>query len=261
MMTFGIWRGWKPFKSRRRKSKSMASSPPLRSSLQSASKYSLRSAPVNLKAYRSGGCSVESISGGGEVVSAFFWLVEIANVPDLLPESIDGSGGLCAQMSFKLCEGHLDGIEIGTVGRQEQDPGAPCLNCLLRGLALMGRQIIHDDDIAFFEGWGELFLNVSLEDAPVHRGVDDEGRGQPVAARAGHEGLGHPMAERRLCAQPLSLEGAAAQTGHFGCGSGLVEKDEPMRLKPHARLARGDPFFARRFDIGAILLACQQRFF
>src|SRR5215471_20804820 len=51
------------------------------------------------------------------------------------------------------------------------------------------------------------------------------------------------------------------QTGHFGCGSGLVEKDEPMRLKPHARLARGDPFFARRFDIGAILLACQQRFF
>src|SRR5215472_4209095 len=25
-------------------------------------------------------------------------------------------------------------------------------------------------------------------------------------------------------------------------GKGIVEKDEPMRLKPHARLARGDPF-------------------
>src|ERR1700704_1098239 len=48
---------------------------------------------------------------------------------------------------------------------------------------------------------------------------------------------------------------AAAQTGHFGCRSGLVEKDQPMRLKPHARLACGGPFLARRFDVGAVLLA------
>jgi hypothetical protein len=69
------------------------------------------------------------------------------------------------------------------------------------------------------------------------------------------------MAKRRLCAQPLALGRAVAQTGHFGCGSGLVDKDEPVRLKPHVRLARGGPFFARRFDGGAILLACQQSFF
>jgi hypothetical protein len=54
---------------------------------------------------------------------------------------------------------------------------------------------------------------------------------------------------------------AAAQTGHLGGGSGLVEKDQPMRLKPHARLALGGPFLARGFDIGAILLACRKGFF
>jgi hypothetical protein len=61
--------------------------------------------------------------------------------------------------------------------------------------------------------------------------------------------------------KPLAPQAAPAQTGHLGCGSGLVDKGEPMRLKPHARLACGGPFFACRFDIGAILLACQQGFF
>ena len=110
-------------------------------------------------------------------------------------------------------------------------------------------------------GWGELFLDVSFEDAPVHRGIDDEGGSEPVTAQAGDEGLGHPMAERRLYAKPLALQAAAAQTGHLGCRSGLIEKDEPMRLKPHVRLACGGPFLARRFDVGAILLGCQQGFF
>ena len=137
----------------------------------------------------------------------------------------------------------------------------PGLDRLLGGLALVGRQIVHDHDIAFGEGWSEFFLDVSLEDAPVHRGIDDEGSGELVAAQAGDEGLGHPMAERRLGAQPLALWAAAAQAGHLGGRSGLVEKDQPMRLKPHARLACGCPFLARGFDVGAILLARQQGFF
>jgi len=126
---------------------------------------------------------------------------------------------------------------------------------------LVGRQIVHDDDIAFVEGWCKLLLDIGLEDAPVHRGIDDEGGGEFVAAQAGDEGLGHPMPESRLAAEPLALRAAAAQTGHFGCHSGLVEKDQPMRLKPHSRLACGGPFLARRFDVGTILLACQQSFF
>ena len=137
----------------------------------------------------------------------------------------------------------------------------PGLDGFLGGLALVGRQIVHDDDIAFVEGRGEFFFDIGFEDAPVHRGIDDEGGGELVAAQAGDEGLGHPMPEWCLRAKPLTLRAAPAQTGHLGSGSGLVEKDQPMRLKPHARLACGGPFRARRFDVGAILLACQQGFF
>jgi hypothetical protein len=52
-----------------------------------------------------GGCSTESVSGGGEVVLAFYRLEEIAGAPDLPPEGIDGPDGLCAQLSFKLRQG------------------------------------------------------------------------------------------------------------------------------------------------------------
>jgi len=45
---------------------------------------------------------------------------EIADAPDLLPESADGPDGSCAQKSFELCEGHLDRIETGTLGRQDR---------------------------------------------------------------------------------------------------------------------------------------------
>ena len=125
----------------------------------------------------------------------------------------------------------------------------------------MGCQIVHDHDIALLESRCELGLDIGLEDAPVHRGIDDEGRGEPVAAQAGDKGLGHPMSEGRLGAKPLALQAAAAQAGHFGGGSGLVEENEPMRLKPHPRLARGDPRLASFFDVGPILFARQQRFF
>jgi hypothetical protein len=75
----------------------------------------------------------------------------------------------------------------------------------------MGRQVVQDDDIAWLEGGSELGFDVSFEDAPVHRRVDDEGRGERATAQAGDEGLRLPMSEGGLGDQPSALEAAAAQ--------------------------------------------------
>ena len=61
---------------------------------------------------------------------------------------------------------------------------------------LVGGQIVHDDDIAFFEGWDELGLDIGFEDSAVHRRIDDEGRGEGAATQSGDKGLGLPMAEK-----------------------------------------------------------------
>jgi hypothetical protein len=81
------------------------------------------------------------MSGGSEVVLAFCRLEEIADVPDLLPESVDGPDGFCAQMGFELCEGHFDRITVRAIGRQEQDPCTRGPDGFLGGLAFVGRQI------------------------------------------------------------------------------------------------------------------------
>ena len=120
---------------------------------------------------------------------AFLRLEEITDAPDLLPEGVDGSDGSCAEMGFELCKGHLDRVEVGTIGRREQDPGTLAVIAPFGGLALMGRQIIHDHDIALGEGWGELFFDISLEDRAVHRGVDNKGGGELIAAQAAGYGF------------------------------------------------------------------------
>ena len=106
-----------------------------------------------------------------------------------------------------------------------------------------------------------MSLDVSFKNAPVHRRVNDEGGGQGVEAQAGDEGLRLPVSERDFRKQPLPLRAAASQARHLGGRSGLVQEDQPVRLKPHDRLACQGPFLARLLDVGPIMLAGPQSFF
>ena len=168
---------------------------------------------------------------------------------------------LARSRALSLAKANSMGLRSGAIGRQEQEPGALGADGRFGGGAFMGGQVVKDDDVAGLEGRSQLGFDVGLEDAPIHRRVDDEWRGERVAAQAGDEGLRLPMSERGLGEKPLAFPATAAQARHLGCRSGLVEEDQSMRLKPHLRLANADPFLARLSDVGPILLACPQSFF
>ena len=125
----------------------------------------------------------------------------------------------------------------------------------------MSGQIVDDDDVAFFEGWDELGLDIGFEDSAVHRRIDDKGRGEGAATQSGDKGLGLPMAERGFGPEAPALQATSAQARHFRRGSGLVEEDQPLRLEPHPGLPLSAPFLSRLADIGAIAFAGQKRFF
>jgi hypothetical protein len=55
-------------------------------------------------------------------------------------------------MGFELGEGVFDRIEVGTVGRQVKQSGAARFDDIPDTGDLMGRQIVHDDDIAWPRG-------------------------------------------------------------------------------------------------------------
>ena len=63
--------------------------------------------------------------------------------------------------ALNLGEGHLDGIEVGAVGRQEAQFCAGLLDRLSGGGWLLGGQIVHDDDVAGLEGRDQDLLDIT----------------------------------------------------------------------------------------------------
>jgi len=163
-------------------------------------------------------------------------------------------------VGFELGERHLDGVQVRAVGRQEQHPGALGLDGGFGIGTFVGGQIVEDDDVAFRQSWCQLGFNPGIEDDPVHRLIDDEGRGQAPMAQSGDKGLGFPVTEWGLRPKPQAFERASAQPGHLGGGAGFVDEDETVALAPQPRLPTA-PGFTRRRYFGAILFRRQQRFF
>jgi hypothetical protein len=74
----------------------------------------------------------------------------------------------------------------------------------------VGGEVVEDDDFALVPGGGKLGLDIGLEDDPVHRPIDDERRGEFMAAQPGN---GPPVPERRLGLEALAFRTAARQRG------------------------------------------------
>src|SRR5271169_3681233 len=65
----------------------------------------------------------------------------MADLPDGLAEFVDGAHGHSAQMRLEFGEGHFDGIEVGAVGRQKQQPSASLADGLFGGRAFVAGRL------------------------------------------------------------------------------------------------------------------------
>ena len=136
---------------------------------------------------------------------------------------------------------------------------------LLGGGAFMGGQIVQDDDVARPGSRSQLKVSdVSFKNAPGPSARQlTKGGGQGVASQAGDEGLRLPVSESGLSKAAFAPSGLRpSQARHLGGRSGLVQKDQPVRLKPRLigwRVKR--PFLARLLYVEPIMLAGPQSFF
>ena len=201
------------------------------------------------------------ISGGVEKVPAFLGLEEAADIADGFYERVVGSGLGCAHMGLEFGEGHFDRVQIGAVGRQEQEPGALCLEAFGGCLAFMAAEIIEKDHVALVEGWGQLGLHIDVEGGAGHRAIQHPRSGEPAKPQACDERLRSPSAKGRQSPQPIAAKRAAAQSRHLGVGRGFINEDKAMRRHPHKRQAARNPESSRLFHVSAFLLRRQQRFF
>ena len=135
---------------------------------------------------------------------------------------------ILAQGGLELCEGHLDRIEIGRIGRQVHElcPGRFESDAHLS--ALVGGQIVHHDDVARPERGCENLPHVEIERRSVHGAVEHHGRGHPGGSESADEGRGLPMAMRHGSDAAGAARGSAVAARHLGRGARFVDEHQPV---------------------------------
>ena len=175
-----------------------------------------------------------------------------------MPGGFDGSLGGFAEQGLELGEDLLDGVEIGAVGGQEQEFRAGSADGLADSLALVATEIVHDDDVAWFERRYQNLLDIGEEAPPVDRSVDDARGIDAIDAERGKEGECPPAAMRHLGSEPSTPGAAAMPPRHVGLRPSLVDEDEPRGIKLALMGLPADP--AAR-HVGPVLLARVHGFF
>lgn len=169
-----------------------------------------------------------------------------------------GSLGGFAHEMFEFSEDLLNGVQVGAVGRKEQQACTDAPDGASNSRPLVAGEIVHDHHIACRERWDEALFNVILEAVAVDRLIHDAGRVDPVTAQRGKESHGFPMAVGCLGMKPLALGCPASQWDHVRLGPSFVNEDQPSWIKPPLILF---PLRAPPCDLWPELFGGQHAFF
>ena len=199
----------------------------------------------------SGFRSLWVIAAGAEVVGAFVGLEEVDEPADQVPEAGYGSLRCLAEHRLEPDEGLLDGIEVGTVGREGQQC-CPCrLDQLAHRRALMARQVIHDDDVATAQLGYENLDDIGFEPVAVDRPVEHHRSDHSTHPQAGHQRGRFAMPMREAHPQTLAPGAPAMAAGHVGRGPRFVDEDQTLRIEVELPF---EPGAALAQDVGPVLL-------
>ena len=97
---------------------------------------------------------------------------------------------------------------------------------------LVGRQVVHHDDVALCPcaGSGARHpFDVGAEGEAFHGATDQEGRHDPVGPQAGHKGAGLPVASGCGVDQALAARPPSVAAGHGG-GARFIQEHEALRV-------------------------------
>ena len=194
----------------------------------------------------------------GEIVGAFFGCEVFEDFGDSVPQRVTGSLGGFAQERLEFGESKFDGVEVGGVWRQKDQPGASGIDGFTHTLDLVALQVVEDHHVAFVQDWSQHGFGIEEESLAVHRPLQHKGRHQSIGAQAAGKRRGVPVAPRGLADQPPAAPAPAMAACHLGVGSGLIDEHQFPGIE--ARLARF-PALPGLGHVGPVLLGRVQGFF
>lgn len=168
-----------------------------------------------------------------------------------MPDGSNGSLAGFAQQRLERGEDLLDRVQIGTVGRQEEQMGAGLPDRPSNRHAFVTAEIVEYDNIAWTQPWHQELRHPGEEQTTVDQSVEDAGCDNSIRPQPGHKGHGFLVPMRHRRDQALAPSCAAVGAGHVGLGPGLIDKDQARGVNPALMTF---PAFALVGDIGPIRL-------
>jgi hypothetical protein len=131
---------------------------------------------------------------------------------------------------FEFGEGHLDGIEIGTIGWEIVQGGAPVCYGFGNALDFVSCEVIADDHIALLQLGAKHLGEVGQEQLSIHGAIDQPRGADPVMPQGSDQGGCLPVTVRHRRQATLAHFRAAVEARHLGVQTGLIEKDQSLGL-------------------------------
>lgn len=193
-----------------------------------------------------------------EVVAAFGRVKERQTVTDGGPEFGDGAAAGGPKQPFQLRKPEFDRIEVRTIGRQIPEWRAGGFDSLLHPFDVMGRQVIHDDDVTLAQRGREDLVQIGEEGVAIHRSIEQSRCGQTIDAEGADKRAGVPVLMGRVIVDTAPSPAAPVATDQVGRRATFIKKYEAFGINRRGgRLPRA----ARGGDVGAVLFGRAHRFF
>ena len=155
------------------------------------------------------------------------WGEAVEECSDAAPCIFGGALSGAPEHELKLGKDLLDWVQVGGVGRQEEQLCACCPDGFPDADALVTAQIVHDDDIARREGGNEELLDPGGKALCVD-GTIEHARGiDPIGAKGRDKGQRRPFAKWRPADEPGSALAPPPDRRHVGLGPCLIDEDQP----------------------------------
>jgi hypothetical protein len=164
-------------------------------------------------------------------------------------------------VGFRLGEGLPDGVQIGRVWRQTEEPAAVVAQGLCGFPVSMGREIVEDDDGAWRDLWNGHFADAGCECGAIHCALDDPWRDQGVPCQARDQGLGSPASEWRIPCQARTAPGPATQACEVRLHRRFINENSTIRQCGTGWPPMSEPIGALLPYLGPAALGGGQRLF
>lgn len=177
---------------------------------------------------------------------------------DQRADVVKGARPRRAQERFQFGEGQLDGIEVGTVGRQESHLRADAFNRgSHRGLLVRG-QVVEDDDIAGPQRGQEHLFDVREERRTIDGAIEDGGRVQAIEPQRRDHGVRLPVTAGRVIAHARAARATAIAADEIRGDATFIEKNVVPQIAERLPLTPAAPVSG---DVGPPLFVGVDRFF